>query len=101
MNVLMQRAPSLKNLLYVDDDAFLCNNRNDLEKLTQELHTHFLEVGLKRHVASDNENSKTAVMYFPPTLEDAVWYTKQNRLLPNIIINEGTNFVHLVKKSNT
>jgi hypothetical protein len=26
---------AIENLLYVDDGAFLCNNRNDLERLTQ------------------------------------------------------------------
>ncbi len=44
------------------------------------------------NVGSGNENSKTVAMYFPPTLEDAAWCTKQNRFLPNIIINEGKSF---------
>jgi hypothetical protein len=85
------------NLLYVDDGAFICNNRRDLERLTQNLHVHFLKFGLRMHAGSGNENSKTVAMYFPPTLEDATQSAKQNELPPTITINEGRNSVHFVK----
>jgi hypothetical protein len=58
-----------KNLLYVDYDIFLCNNRNDLERLRQELYTHFLKFEPKMSVVSGNESSKMVAMYFPPTIE--------------------------------
>ncbi len=61
----------VENLLYVYDGTFICNNRNNLERLTQNLHAHFLKFGLKMHVGNGNENSKTVAMYFPSTLEDA------------------------------
>jgi hypothetical protein len=88
---------TVENLLYINDGAFLCNNKKDLERLTQELHSHFLKFGLKMHVGSGNENSKTVAMVFPPTLEKTTQHTRQSRLQPNIVINEGKNFIHFVK----
>lgn len=33
----------VENLLYVNENTFLCNKRNDVERLTVELHAHFLK----------------------------------------------------------
>ncbi len=86
----------IENLLYVDDGVFICNTRSDLERLTQELHRHFLKFGLKMHVGYGTENSKTVAMYFPPTLEMTTQHIQHNRLPPNITINDGKNYVHFV-----
>jgi hypothetical protein len=87
---------TVENLLYVNDGAFLCNNKKDLERLTQELHSHFLKFGLNMYVGSGNKNSKTVAMFFLPTLEKTTQHIRQNKLLPNIII-KGKNFVHFIK----
>lgn len=90
------RIIKVKNLLYVNGGAFPFNNKNDLERLTQELHRHFLKFGLKMHVGYGTENSKTVAMYFPPTLEMTTQHIQHNRLPPNITINDGKNYVHFV-----
>ncbi len=49
------------------------------------------------HVGSGNENLKTVAMFFPRTLEETTQHTRQNKLEPNNIINEGKNFVHSIR----
>jgi hypothetical protein len=39
------------------------------------------------------KNQKTIAMYFPPTLEAALWYEKHKILPPNIFINNGENVI--------
>lgn len=46
----------VENLLYIYDGAFLFNNRNDLERFTQELHIHFLKFDHKMHNGSGSQN---------------------------------------------
>ena len=58
------------NLLYVDDGAFICTNLESLKSLTQALFTHFAKFGLKMHVGTTTEKSKSVAVFFPATLKE-------------------------------
>ena len=57
------------NLLYVDDGAFVCTTLQSLTTLTQALFTHLAKFGLKMHVGTTNEKSKSVAVFFPATLK--------------------------------
>ncbi len=59
------RIIKVKNLIYVNDGAFLFNNKNDLERLTQELHRHFLKFGLKMHIGHGTKELKNSGHVLP------------------------------------
>ena len=63
---------SYKNLLFVDDGAFTCENRDDIEQATQIIHDHFPQFSLQMHVGTTNSKSKTGAMYFPASLSTAI-----------------------------
>lgn len=56
-------------LLFVDDGAFLFENKEQLAKGAELLYKHFRKFGLQMHVGRFNETSKTEVMFFPPNLQ--------------------------------
>ncbi len=93
-NVQMPRVPHFKSKTYdmLTMEPYCVVIKNDLEKLTQALHMHFLKFGL---VGSGTERSTTVAMYFLPTLEETMQHTQQNRLPLKITINDGKNFVFI------
>ena len=58
--------------LYVDDGAFLFENRRDLEKGANATYLHFKRLGLTMHTGSDGsfKDSKTEAVYFEAPGED-------------------------------
>jgi hypothetical protein len=56
--------------LFVDDGVFLFNNRQDLEWGTQALYNTFDRFGLDMHIGRNGKESKTEIVYFPPTLSN-------------------------------
>ena len=85
------------NLLYVDDGAFVCTTLESLANLTQALFTHLAKVGLKMHVGTTAEKSKSVAMYFPATLKETQEQNKTKNILPDIELNNSTNFIHFVQ----
>ena len=85
------------NLLYVDDRAFVCTNLQSLKTLIQALFTHLAKFGLIIHVGTTTEKSKSVAMYFPATLKERQEQNKNKNLLPDITLNNNTNFIHFVQ----
>ena len=85
------------NLLYVDDGAFVCTNLDSLKTLTQALFAHLAKFGLKMHVGTAAEKSKSVAMYFPATLKETQEQNKSKNLLPDIKLNNNTNLIHFVQ----
>ena len=87
----------IDNLLYVDDGAFVCTTLESLTSLTQALFSHLAKFGLKMHVGTVTETSKSVAMYFPATLKEAQDLNKTKSLLPDIKLNNNTNQIHFVQ----
>jgi len=87
----------IDNLLYVDDGAFVCTTLGNLTNLTQALFSHLAKFGLKMHVGTATEKSKSVAMYFPATLKEAQEQNKTKSLLPDIKLNNNTNCIHFVQ----
>ena len=56
-------------LLFIDDGAFIFNNKEQLIKGSELIYDHFKKFGLKMHIGENNIISKSEVMYFPPDLQ--------------------------------
>ena len=52
-------------LLYIDDGAFVFNNRADLERGAEVVNEHFKKFGMEMHVGRDEKKAKTEFMYVP------------------------------------
>ena len=52
-------------LLYIDDGAFIFNNRADLERGAEVVNAHFKKFGMEMHVGRDEKKAKTEFMYVP------------------------------------
>jgi Reverse transcriptase (RNA-dependent DNA polymerase) len=74
-------------LLYVDDSAFVFEERSEIEKGSQHIYDTFKEIGFIMHVGTEGSKSKSEAMYIAKSfIED-----ENNSNLPNdIITNEGT-----------
>ena len=64
----MGTAFQLNSLLFVNDGAFLFQNRADIEEESQIIHTHFAHFSLQMHVGTKDSKSKMEAMFFPPSL---------------------------------
>ena len=51
--------------MYIDDGAFIFNNRADLERGAQIINEHFKKFGMEMHVGRDEKKAKTEFMYVP------------------------------------
>ena len=87
----------IDNLLYVDDGAFVCTTLESLTSLAQALFSHLAKFGLKMHVGTAAEKSKSVAMYFPATLKKTQEQNKIKSLLPDIKLNNNTNLIHFVQ----
>ena len=65
--------------------------------LAQALFSHLAKFGLKMHVGTAAEKSKSVAMYFPATLKKTQEQNKIKSLLPDIKLNNNTNLIHFVQ----
>jgi len=86
------------NLLYVDDGAFVCTTMESLTNLTQALFTHLAKFGLRMHVGTAAEKSKSVAMHFPATLKETQEQNKNKKILPDIQLNSNTNLIHFAQE---
>ena len=75
----------------------MCTTLESLTNLTQALFSHLAKFGLKMHVGTATEKSKSVAMYFPATLKEAQDLNKTKSLLPDIKLNNNTNQIHFVQ----
>ena len=52
-------------LLYIDDGAFVFNNRANLERGAEVINEHFKKFGMEMHVGRDEKKAKTEFMFVP------------------------------------
>eukprot|EP00590_Aulacoseira_subarctica_P011527 CAMPEP_0172420586 /NCGR_PEP_ID=MMETSP1064-20121228/6945_1 /TAXON_ID=202472 /ORGANISM="Aulacoseira subarctica , Strain CCAP 1002/5" /LENGTH=265 /DNA_ID=CAMNT_0013160611 /DNA_START=341 /DNA_END=1141 /DNA_ORIENTATION=+ len=69
-----------------------------LTNLTQALFTHLAKFGLRMHVGTAAEKSKSVAMHFPATLKETQEQNKNKKILPDIQLNSNTNLIHFVQE---
>jgi len=81
--------------LFVDDGAFLCTSREELERITSDLLSHLRWFGLLMHVGTLNPdgsrctNLKTEAMYFPASQTDQ----DASAAIADIVFANGHHYV--------
>ena len=74
---------NLDYLLYVNDGAFIFENRKDIQSGSQTMYNHFACFSLQMHIGNSTNKSKTEAMYFPTALHKA----KQDKNPEDLILN--------------
>lgn len=59
--------------MYVDDEVFLFETKEDLTRGANLIYQLFDDLGLQMHIGRDGGKSKTEVMYFPPSLQKTAY----------------------------
>jgi hypothetical protein len=90
---MMAATVSFKSIFQLEDKPIFHYFPDHKDPADKQKGRHSL-YGLQMHVGSRNEGSKTIAMYFPLTLEDALWSEKCKLIPSNILINDGENMIH-------
>jgi hypothetical protein len=81
----------------VDNSFFMFNNRHQLYNALILLNKHCACFGLSMHIGSSTTKSKTECMFFPATLNLAIFQLESN-LLPDNFIPPNDGQIHFVTK---
>jgi hypothetical protein len=69
---------------YVDDSAFLYENKEDLEVAAKTILDHFKKFGLTMHVGDQKSKSKSEAMFFPTSIKETIKQRKEKTTPSNI-----------------
>jgi len=87
----------LNNLLFVNDGAFIFQNRLDIESGAQIIYSHFDCFGLQIHIGTEDTKSKMEAMVFPPSLIEAN-ESSSTELPKDLKLNNNASSIPFTKK---